>query len=296
MQKDFNDGYSEHIPVLLDEVLDYLQVRPGKQYIDATFGFGGHSQAIIKKGGTVLGIERDEQTIREAKKQLHISKQEQKRLTIVHGSYEHIDAIAVREGFGTVHGILFDLGYSSWQLDKSGRGFRFTGNEPLDMRYEPNLQHRTAAEVINRNSREALTELIMTYAEEEQARRVADALVKNRPITTNTHLVSVLELVFGVHQRRNIARVFQAMRIAVNNELQVLTTALPKARSLLDVGGRLAVITFHSLEDRVVKRYMVRTESVEFSIVTKKPVTASYAETVRNSRAKSAKLRVAQKI
>jgi len=96
MQKDFNDGYSEHIPVLLDEVLDYLQVRPGKKYIDATFGFGGHSQAIIKKGGTVLGIERDEQTIREAKKRLHISKQEQKRLTIVHGSYEHIDAIAVR--------------------------------------------------------------------------------------------------------------------------------------------------------------------------------------------------------
>lgn len=296
MQKDSNIRYTDHIPVLLSEVVEGLHVQKGKKYIDATFGLGGHSQEIVKRGGIVLGIERDEETIEVAKKQLHITNSQQQNLRIVHGSYEHIDTIAAREGFGSVHGVLFDLGYSSWQLDKSGRGFRFTGNEPLDMRYEPRLQHKTAAEVLNRSSRETLTELIMSYAEEEQAEKVARVLLQSRPVTTNTQLVSILESVFGKGQRRNIARVFQALRISVNNELQLLTNALPNAWSTLEVGGRLAVITFHSLEDRIVKRYMTKSESVEFAIVTKKPIVASESEVVFNPRAKSAKLRIAQKI
>lgn len=296
MQNSYNIDQKAHIPVLLAEVLSGLAVTKGKKYIDATFGFGGHTSAMLKRGAKVLGIERDEETIEEAQKLLTLSTGEKNRLTLVHGNYASLSTIAATHGFGSVDGILFDLGYSSWQLDKSGRGFRFSGNEPLDMRFDRSYQTLTASELINRSSKEKIEEVLTRYAEEEQGGEVAVALLRARPIMTNSDLLKVLDRVFGNGSRRRAARVFQALRIAVNDELALLKTALPQARELLVPGGVLAVISFHSLEDRIIKRYLKTHDETGFRLITKRPITAGQKEIRENARSKSAKLRLATRI
>ncbi len=284
-----------HVPVLLKEVVEGLQVKPGKSYIDATVGFGGHTVEIVKKGGTVLGIDRDPETIQRLKE----SKEQgiKEKLVLANGSFGDIDKIAGENGLAEVDGILFDLGYSSWQLDESGRGFSFSKDEPLDMRFDQKTQDISAADVVNKMIRSELREVISTYAEEEHADRIVHAIVSARPIKTTAELVLVLDAAIpGQDKHRHFARIFQALRIAVNNELGILKKSLPLAVSLLKSGGRLEVISFHSLEDRIVKQFMRDQTDKTLKVITKKPITATDEEIEQNSRARSAKLRIAEKI
>jgi 16S rRNA (cytosine1402-N4)-methyltransferase len=278
----------EHIPVLLLEVIDALQVRPGNKYIDATVGLGGHTKEIVNKGGNVLGIDRDPETI----EKLRIS-----NVKTVVGSFANIGELAKQNGFLDVDGILFDLGYSSWQLDKSGRGFTYTKDEPLDMRFNPKTQEIQARDVVNKMPKNELIDVISTFGEEEQAEKIVEHIIRSRPIATTGELSKILEkAVTGQDRQRHKARVFQALRIAVNNELGSLKKALPEAVAQLKKDGRLAVISFHSLEDRIVKQFLKEQEGKTLRIINKKPIIASREETYKNSRSKSAKLRIAQKI
>jgi 16S rRNA (cytosine1402-N4)-methyltransferase len=281
-----------HIPVLLEEVINGLNISVGKIYIDATVGQSGHTKEIVRKGGKVLGIDRDPETI----EALRNRKEEfEGKAIFVAGSFANIEEIAQENGFGNVSGILFDLGYSSWQLDKSGRGFSFSRNEPLDMRFDQKTQEIQASDVVNRMSKEELTELISIYAEEEFSEKIVGALSKARPIYTTGELVKALESAIpGYDNIRHFARIFQALRIAVNNELGALKKALPQAISLVEKGGRVEIISFHSLEDRIVKQFFKDRQDIK--IITKKPITASREEMKKNSRSRSAKLRIAEKI
>lgn len=280
----------EHIPVLLNEVIEALRIVPGEKYIDCTVGLGGHTREIVKGGGIVLGIDRDAETIQKLKES-----ELNEHVTLVQGSFASIKELAGEKGFNQVSGILLDLGYSSWQLDSSGRGFSFTKDEPLDMRYDLKTQEITAADVVNKMSIVELIETIGTLGEEEKAVKIAQAIVRARPIHTTSELVQALDKTIYHEKERHLARIFQAIRIVVNNELGIIRRTLPDAVSLLRPGGRLVVISFHSLEDRIIKQFYKDNEGV-IKTVTKKPMTATWEETKKNSRAKSAKLRIAEKI
>jgi len=283
----------EHIPVLLTDVIEALHIAPGKKYIDATVGLGGHTREIVAHGGIVLGIDRDGETI--GKLRVKSEELRVENLTLVQGSFARIKTFAEEKGFTQVSGILMDLGYSSWQLDQSGRGFSFAKDEPLDMRYDLKTQEITAADVVNSMSPDELLETISTLGEEERAQKIVYAITRARPIQTTAQLVKALEKAVPYERERHLARIFQALRIAVNNELGAIKKALPEAVSLLKPGGRLAVISFHSLEDRIIKQFYKDNEKT-LKTITKKPITATWEETKRNSRARSAKLRVAEKL
>lgn len=270
----------KHTPVLVHEVLEGLQVRKGGRYIDATFGMGGHSDAIRQKGGIVLGIDVDPDT------------------QAVHGNFRDIESIARQNGFEGVDGVLFDLGVSSHQLDTPERGFSYRfSNAPLDMRMDK-TNGRTAADILNSYSEEHLYEIIARYGEEQLAGTIADALVRARhmkPIVTTGDFVDVIS---GLIRDKNqlpatLSRVFQALRIVVNDELTALRMGLQGADALLQPEGRLAVISFHSLEDRIVKQCM---HKASFQVITKHPMIASVDELAANPRARSAKLRIAEKL
>ncbi|MBI4130122.1 16S rRNA (cytosine(1402)-N(4))-methyltransferase RsmH [Candidatus Roizmanbacteria bacterium] len=272
-----------HIPVLLHEVTEGLHIQKNKKYIDATFGFGGHAKEIVRLGGIVLGIEADRNTIRQVRS----------TTSIVYGNFKNLKQLAIENGFTQVAGILFDLGYSSWQLDASGRGFSFENDEPLDMRLDTTAE-LTAHEVVNSYPVEKLTNVISTYGEEEKAEQLANSIVRSRPITTSRQLRQLFEKeIGGVDVRRRIAKVFQAIRIEVNGELESLKQGLKQAIDLLEPEGRIAVISFHSLEDRIVK-FTLR--DTRLALINKKPIVASTKEIRENSRARSAKLRIAKKL
>jgi len=302
-----------HVPVLFQAVLDGLQVRPGGLYIDATVGGGGHAAGILaasSPGGRLLGLDRDPAAVEAASVRL-VSYAG--RVVLVHSSFTRLAEIAHVCHFVPADGILFDIGLSSLQLADPTRGFAFKTDGPLDMRFDPTAGSTTAAVLVNHLSLEELANLLYRYGEERQSRRIAEAIIAARPLHTTKELAVIVERVVGRRGRIHPAtRTFQALRIAVNDELAALEEALPQAVEVLAPGGRLAVISFHSLEDRLVKRFM-RRESRDcicppespictcghratLRLVMRKPVRPTADEVTANPRSRSARLRVAERI
>ena len=252
-------GRGGHVSVLFQAALDGLCVRPGGRYIDATVGGGGHASGILatcSPDGRLLGLDRDPVALEVAGDRLSSFAG---RVTLVHSSFGCLGQVARTHQFTPVDGILFDLGLSSLQLGDPARGFAFMADGPLDMRFDPAGEGPTAEMLVNDLSVEDLAGLLYRYGEEPQSRRIARAIVDARPLRTTGELAGVVEQAVKRRERIHPAtRTFQALRIAVNDELAVLTTALPQAVDVLAPGGRLAVIGFHSLEDRIVKRFLRR--------------------------------------
>ncbi|GBD25071.1 Ribosomal RNA small subunit methyltransferase H [bacterium HR30] len=293
-----------HTPILTREILHLLALAPGDRCVDATIDGGGHTQAMLeatKPNGRVLGIDRDPELLEYAR-QRFAAEVTEGRVILAHGSFAQISDIAQAHGFTGVAAVLFDLGASSFHFDVAGRGFSFRHDEPLDMRFDPTDRALpTAADLVNQLDVRRLAHLIFQYGEERYARRIARAIVERRPIRTTNELSAAVQagLPPAVRWRaaRSAARVFQALRIAVNDELAALETALPQAFSLLRTGGKLAVLSFHSLEDRIVKRFFRREqEQGTARILTRKPLRAGEAELAENPRAASAKLRVCERL
>ncbi|MEK7189631.1 MAG: 16S rRNA (cytosine(1402)-N(4))-methyltransferase RsmH [Patescibacteria group bacterium] len=283
-----------HLPVLLRDTINLLVLRPGSRNIDCTFGDGGHSRAILQSAPDIqlLGIDTDAKNISRAKKQ-----KEFKKVILVNDNFRNLKEIALENNFIGVDGILMDLGWSSTQFAESGRGFSFLRDEPLDMRL--GAGDLTAEEILNKWPESEIGKILREYGEERNWAKIAQAIVDYRhakPIKTTGQLVEILfTLRLGQHGKINPAtKTFQALRIAVNDELNALKLALPQAVEILSSGGRLAVISFHSLEDRIVKRFFQNNKSLK--IITKKPIVPSREETLENPRSRSAKLRVAEKI
>lgn len=285
-----------HIPVLQKEVLEYLSPKPNQNFIDCTIGEAGHTLAILEKNkpeGKVLGIEWDIELYK------NLSKLTINKLSLVNDNFVNLKEIVDREKFKPVHGILFDLGMSSWHLEESGRGFSFLRNEPLDMRF--GVQNElTAEEIVNKWKAKDIEKVLEEYGEERFAKRIAKNIVeirKFKPIETTFQLLDVIKkAVPGWYQHRKIhfaTRTFQALRIAVNDELENLKEVLPQALEILMPGGCLVIISFHSLEDRIVKNFFA---NQKFKILTKKPITPSEEEIKINPRSRSAKLRAILKI
>ncbi len=292
-----------HTSVLLKEATGLLQVEKGKKYIDATIGGGGHTQELIKRGGIVLGIDFDKDAIAYINKNFKFQISNFK-LIPVQGNFKDIDKIAHLKGFDKVSGIIFDLGVSGHQLEEGQRGFSFQKEGPLDMRMDRDLEVK-AADLINALTKEELYELFFKLGEERRAWTISDAIIRARrikPIESTRELASIVEGVYGkdrasAFERENInKRVFQALRIAVNDELNNLKEGLAHAIKLLETNGRLAVISFHSLEDRIVKQKFINFEKINIGkIITKKPIVPSRKEMEKNRRSKNAKLRVFEK-
>lgn len=296
-----------HVPILVDAVLEHLAVRPGGRYIDATVDGGGHTRAILAASapdGQVLALDRDEALIIRLRETM-AEAIEGGRLQPVHSSFAALLDVAGELGFDQVDGVLFDLGLSSFHLDRSGRGFSFTREEPLDMRFDPGeLPSRSARELLARAPAGELTTILRNYGEERFASRIARSIVARRerqPIESTADLFTVIESSLPANTRwraaRHAARIFQALRIAVNEELEAVREALPQAWQCLAPGGRMVVLSFHSLEDRIVKRYFrdLRQRG-EANVLTKKPLLPSEGEIEINPRAASAKLRAVEKI
>jgi len=317
-----NDEISEipselpHQPVLLEEALDVLSVKPGGRYIDCTLGAGGHARGILERSspdGRLLGLDADPRALDLARAQLS---EFGSRVVLVNESFAKLAATARWNGFDPVDGILFDLGLSSMQLEYRDRGFSFRVEAPLDMRFDPR-EPITAADLVNTLSERELAEIFFQYGEEPRARSIARAIVRARarkPIETTTELAEVIlraapQRLGRVHPA---TRVFQALRIVVNRELEVLDSALQQALELLAVGGVIAAISFHSLEDRLVKQFFageakgcrcppdlpvcVCGRQPRLQIVTKKAITPTEEEIQRNPRSRSAKLRAARRV
>ena len=299
-----------HIPVLYHEALEALQIRPHGRYIDGTLGAGGHTRGILEQGGRVLAFDWDPEAIAYARQQLA---EWGDQVQFVNASYAQMGELAPTSGFGQVDGILMDLGLSSRQLDNPERGFAFRYEAPLDMRFDPRTGP-TAADLLNTWPATALADIFWRYGEEKQSRKLAHALVEQRPWHTTKQLADFIATVIRTPRgRRSIhpaTRIFQALRIAVNGELEALEKGLEAAINLLAPGGRLAVITFHSLEDRLVKNH-IRNLSQEpawsaaqlishwqptLQRISRKPITPSAQELAANPRSRSAKLRIAEKL
>jgi len=296
-----------HTPVLLDEVLALLAPRPGGRYVDATIDGGGHAGALLAAtapDGRVLGIDRDPEILG-ALRVRAARAIDAGRLLLAHASFASLTEVVSSYQFTPVDGVLFDLGLSSFHLDASARGFSFQRDEPLDMRFDPtDADLERAADILAARSAEELTALLRTYGEERFASRIARSVVARRrstPLRTSGELLAVIEQSLPPQVRwraaRDAARVFQALRIAANDELAAVTAALPQALAVLPGGGRLVVISFHSLEDRVVKNFLRDQQRAgRLRIMTKKPLQPSQAELAANPRAASAKLRAAERV
>lgn len=284
-----------HISVLKSESIAGLNIEPGEWYIDATLGAGGHTKAILELGGKVVGIDQDEVAINMVKQDVSSD-----QLVIVKDNFNHLAAIAENLHLESVGGILFDLGVSSMQLDTGDRGFSFMADAPLDMRMSSELAV-TAKDLINGLGKKELYDLFTKYAGEERARPIVAAILVARrikPIQTTRELADIISRVYkGKHGRLHPAtKVFQALRIAVNDELNSLKEALPQALTLLKPYGRIVVISFHEGEDRIVKETFSTWESEgKVTQLTDKPITPSQQELDHNIRARSAKLRIARK-
>jgi len=283
-----------HAPVLLQTVLDFINPKPGDLFIDATVGGGGHTKAILKKGARVLGIDRDPDAIK------FLEAKNLDNLTLASGNFANIGKIAKQYGFGKVSGILFDLGVSSHQLDDAQRGFSFKHDGPLDMRMDPSLTLR-AKDIINNFPERRLDEIFKTYGQEKFSRSIANAIGFSRQIKPIETTGRLAEIVRGVYAKRRLrgkidpaTKTFQALRIVINSELLNLEESLPQTEELLNSGGRLVVLSFHSLEDKIVKRFFKRSSS--FRVLNPKPIGPHVEEILKNPRARSAKLRAAEKV
>jgi len=281
-----------HKSVLLKETIDYLRVKPGEKYIDCTLGDGGHTLEILKKGGKVLGIDVDPEALKVA--ELRIGKR--KDFLGVKGNFTNLLEIVKRNGFGKVAGVIFDLGVSLGQLESVKRGFGFK-SETLDMRMDPDLGI-IAQDIINNFDERRLYGIFKEFGQEKFSRRITNYIVRARlagPIMSGKELANIVERAVGRRSKTHPAtRVFQALRITVNSELDNLREALPQAVKILKPKGRLAVISFHSLEDSIVKVFLKGQKNI--SIVNIKPIMASYEEVIKNPRSRSAKLRVAERV
>jgi len=292
-----------HAAVLKKQVLEYLDPKPNENFIDCTIGEGDHAEEILRNigpEGKVLGIDLDHQQI-SASQWLHV--QFKDRIILVNDSYANLSKIIERKIFGPVNGILLDLGMSSAQLEGMHKGFSFQIDQGLDMRYNDEMNYMTAEKIINEWPEEKIEEILKNYGEEKFSKRIAKAIVEQRKqgrIKTTFQLIEIIkDSTPSEYWRGRIhyaTRTFQALRIAVNDELENLKRALPQAMSALAPDGRLIVISFHSLEDRIVKNFF-NSESKKgiIKILTKKPITASRDELGKNYRARSAKLRAAIK-
>lgn len=299
-----------HTPVLLKETLTALQLQPGTNVIDCTLGDAGHSEAMLDQtgpNGMLMGLDADVEAILRAKRFLY---RFENRAILVKSNFANLKKEVEINKFQPVQAILMDLGWSSPQFEERGRGFSFQKDEPLDMRYMADNGDETATTLINELDREELRKIFKNYGEEELALEIAQAIVEKRKekrIETTAELTNlVLEAyrkklktdkeipwIGGIHPA---TKVFQALRIAVNKELEVLQTALPEAVEVLAPGGRLAVITFHSLEDRIVKQYFQKIDNKIGKVINKKPIIAGEEEIKNNPRARSAKLRIIEKL
>ena len=294
-----------HEPVLLKEILERVEIEKGETYIDCTLGDGGYSLEILKRGGRIIGIDVDPKAIERARERFLEEGINGSQFELIQGNFSELDNLVKAEMQGRVKAILFDLGVSTLALKTPDRGFSFLAEGPLDMRMDPNLTV-TAADLINAGERQELNELFSKYGEERLSFRFAKAIVSQREIkinekgigiTTTKELAEILEKAAGKRGRIHPAtRVFQALRIAVNDELRVLETALPKALNIVSGGGFIAVVSFHSLEDRIVKNNFKDYEKQGFGKnITKKPVTPSEVEIQSNPASRSGRLRIFQK-
>jgi 16S rRNA (cytosine1402-N4)-methyltransferase len=290
-----------HVPVMTAEVLHYLRPDRGGIFVDCTVGFGGHARALLEAGATrLLGLDRDRDALAQAERTLAPWAS---RVELVHADYREIDGVLDARKIATIDGALADLGVSSMQFDAPGRGFSFQRDEPLDMRMDQSTGE-TAGQLIARANERELADAIFQYGEERFSRRIARALVEARedaPVDTTGRLASIVRRAIprrGFMRIDPATRTFQALRIWVNRELEGLDRFIVALADRLRVGGRLAVITFHSLEDRIVKHTLraLEREAARVSVLTKKPVTPTDDEVERNPRARSAKLRAAEKV
>ncbi len=301
-----------HQPVLLHASVELLGARPGGRFIDGTVGAGGHAEAILRAaspGGRLLGIDADPQALEVARRRLAPYGQ---AVTLVNDNFSHLEDVCRDLAFAPVDGILLDLGLSSLQLDDAGRGFSFRADAPLDMRFGPG-QSTTAADIVNRYAEEDIAAILREYGQERHSRLIARRVVASRPIRTTRELAGMIEHLPGMVPGRihPATRTFQALRIAVNRELDSLQEALGQAVSILAPGGRLVVISYHSLEDRMVKHFMRQQSrtclcppevpvcacghSPTLRLVNRKPLTPSEAEVADNPRSRSARLRAAER-
>lgn len=286
-----------HAPVMLAECLANLEVRAGAWYLDGTFGAGGHTRALLAAGGRVCALDRDPSARRFLAGAEEQAAASEGRLILIEGNFSDLANHAEAAGAAPLAGVLLDLGVSSMQLDEAERGFSFRQPGPLDMRM--GASGLSAADLVNSASQEELASLIFRYGEERYSRRVARRIVEAReraPITTTDELAEVVARAYPPGRRRDhpARRTFQALRIAVNDELGALQAALAEAERALEPGGRLVVLTYHSLEDRIVKHTLKN--SRQLTPLAKKPLTAGEAETEINPRARSAKLRAAVRL
>jgi 16S rRNA (cytosine1402-N4)-methyltransferase len=290
-----------HTPVMVDEVLEYLQPRMGQIILDCTVGCGGHASKIldkIKPNGSLLGIDKDEEILHMAK---HSLSKTGGFFKLYHADYSDVDIVLQQAGIDKVNGVLLDLGVSSFQLDKAERGFSMLQNGPLDMRMNRS-QENNAQYLIRKLPEEKLRELFWKYGEERWAKRISKAIVRERAktdITTTKQLATIVEQATPKVKSRihPATRVFQALRIVVNRELESLQIFLSKIHNYMIVGARIVIISFHSLEDRIVKTaFNTKAKEGIFRILTKKPVQPSTTEIERNTRSRSAKLRSAERL
>lgn len=302
-----------HAPVLVEEVLTYLAPRPGALLVDATVGEGGHADALLRRitpAGRLIGLDRDASVLARAEERLRAFG---RNVTLAQANFDDLDHVLDRLGVGMVDGVLFDLGISSWQLLEPARGFSFDRPGPLDMRMDPD-QPTSAADLVNTLPERDLAALIYRYGEERASRKIARQIVARRPLETTRDLVRAIEAAVGSGRGRlhPATRTFLALRIATNAETDALERALPQAIGRLRAGGRLCVIAFHSIEDRIAKQTLARYSrgctcppglepcrcggTRALRVLTKKPVTPSAAEVRRNPRARSARLRAAERL
>lgn len=305
-----------HIPVLLDEVIDMMVPETGKTIVDGTLGGGGHTEAMLKAGSKVIGVDQDDQALSYASERLADFGT---NFTPLRGNFANLPQLLADAGIGKVDGILVDIGVSSWQLDEAARGFSFSKEGPLDMRMNRSVG-KTAADLVNTLSEQELRTIFYEYGEERAGSKLARRITERRESQEFTTTTDLADFIATVLPRRKgpsgkihpATRVFQALRIAVNDELGVLRQFLENAASLLNPGGRLLVITFHSLEDRMVKQFLKHASQAQidrkewpeprpnpdfkYKLITRRPTTASDTEIQSNKRSRSAKLRVAERI
>lgn len=311
---EFDGGGAEHVPVLLEEVLGALQPAPGGRYVDLTVGAAGHARGILERSaptGRLLAVDADAEAAGYARSALSDLGE---RVVVRQGFFDELEALAEAEGWAPVDGIVADLGLSSRQLADPARGFSFQVEGPLDMRLDPASQGTTAADLVNELAEADLAAILFRYGEERRSRAVARAIVRQRPLHTTIELAEIVARAVGGPRGRihPATRAFMALRIAVNDELGALERMLPQAVELLATGGRLAVIAFHSLEDRIVKEYFrqeargcicppevpacICGRQPRVRLVTRRPIEPSPEESARNPRSRSARLRVAEKL
>lgn len=296
----------KHETVLLNESIENLNIKPNGIYVDGTLGGGGHSELILRnlKGGHLFAFDQDKYAIEKASNRL----KEFTNKTIIHSNFINIKNELLKHNITKVDGILLDLGMSSFQIDDESRGFTYLKDTDLDMRMDI-TQSLTAKEILNTYEKDDLATILFKYGDEENGFKIANAIIKNRPLDTTFDLVNICDKVNYKRKGHSAKKVFQALRIAVNNELGVLESLLDQSLDLLNDDGRLVIITFHSLEDRIVKHFykensttnipknlpIINIPKMPLKLITRKPILPSKEELENNSRSRSAKLRVAQK-